>query len=168
MTSSSWQVASWPTLLIAIALVAATFGIVISTANAQTQEYYVAVAVNSTNTEYHPFHFVWAFGYHTDSGSDAQGEARRLCNTHGGGTCWPLGIPSNRGGCVALVQGGWIDQGEPQVARLFAGTSAWRHDAETYARQSCETYIFSGKASGTVAAWRCNPVGSYCSPNVTH
>lgn len=141
----------------------------LTTAGAQTKEHFIAVAANSTNTENHPFTFVWAFGYHTDSGADARGEAVRLCNNHRRGNCWPVGGgTSMRGGCVILVQGSWIDQGSPQKGRLFAGTSTLgRDDAERWATDSCRNFIFSGKAAGTVTAWECRPVGSYCSFGAT-
>ena len=160
------QIANARALLKALAV--ATLGmVVVQTADAQTREYFISVAVNSPNTETHPFTFTYAFGHHPDSGAAATQEAIRACNARRGETCWLLGIPSNRGGCAALVQGSWRDQGEPQQGRLFTDSNSQVRLAQTGAMNRCEVSIFAGKAAGTVEAWDCTPLGSWCSSHVT-
>ena len=133
-------------------------------------EVYVAVAttVGTGGRSIEPG-FTWNFatGWSEGSGHDAGIEAENACRRSSGSRCLRAGLPSLRGGCVALVEGIWLDADNPdRKLDVFAGAYQSRSWAEEMTLDKCETGIHSGKPAGTVEAYECNLKVSYCSADV--
>ena len=133
-------------------------------------DFYVAVATTvgiGQHTAGEGFRWNYATGWSRRSGHDAGMEAEKACRQSSGETCWPTGLSSMRGGCVAMVEGLWLDKDAPQEEmEIFVGTSQTRRTAESGALDQCETVINSGKPAGTVQAYECNLKVSFCSEDV--
>lgn len=132
-----------------------------------TQQVYVAVATTLGIGAVHSQPWRYATGWSESSGNDAHNEAVDACRRSSGMACFVAGLPSMRGGCVALVEGVWLDKDDPQ-SRLeaFVGTSQTRSLAEQLTRDRCKTVIHSGKPAGTVEKHECNLKVSFCSADV--
>ena len=71
------------------------------------------------------FRWNYATGWSRRSGHDAGMEAEKACRSSSGETCWTTGLSSMRGGCVAMVEGLWLDKDAPQEeAGSFRGHQA--------------------------------------------
>ena len=135
----------------------------------QAQEVYVAVAttVGIGRRAIGP-EFTWnyATGWSEGSGHDAGIEAENACRRSSGSTCWAAGS-SMRGGCVAMVEGVWLDAADPdQRLDVFVGTNQSRSWAEQITLDQCRAVIHAGKPAGTVETYECNLKVSFCSADV--
>ena len=109
----------------------------------------------------------YATGWSEVSGNDARIEAVDACRSSAGVACFGVGVPSMRGGCVALVEGRWIDRDDPETRlRVSAGTGPLRSWAEESAMDQCETSVRAGKPEGTVERYECDLKVSFCSADV--
>ena len=109
----------------------------------------------------------YATGWSESSGNDARIEAEDACSRSAGVTCFGVGLPSMRGGCVALVEGIWLDKDDPQtMLEAFSGTNQSRSLAEQITLDRCKTFIHAGKPAGTVERYECNLKVSFCSADV--
>ena len=133
-------------------------------------EFYVAVATTvgiGQHTAGEGFRWNYATGWSRSSGHDAGMEAEKACRQSSGETCWTTGLSSMRGGCVAMVEGLWLDKDAPQEKlEVFVDTKQTRRTAESWALDQCERVIHSGKSAGTVQAYECNLKVSFCSEDV--
>ena len=136
---------------------------------ADVQEVYVAAAATaSLGQRFIEPGFTWnyATGWSESSGHDAEMEAENACRRDSGSTCWFSGS-SLRGGCVALVEGVWLDtDDERQRMDIFFASNQSRSWAEQYARDQCRTFIHAGRPTGTVEVYECNLRVSFCSEDV--
>ena len=71
---------------------------------AQSEGVYVALAVNSSNSEQGNFTFKWAYGHHPESSYEADQIALAECPKMTGNMCSVISW-SMRGGCIALAMG---------------------------------------------------------------
>ena len=109
----------------------------------------------------------YATGWSESSGNDARIEAEDACSRSAGVTCFGAGLPSMRGGCVALIEGVWLDKDDPQtMLEAFSGTNQSRSLAEQITQDQCRAFIHSGKPAGTVEKYECNLKVSFCSADV--
>ena len=133
-------------------------------------DFYVAVASTVGIGHHMPqpgFRWTYATGWSRRSGHDAGLEAEKACRGSSGETCWPTGVSSMRGGCVAMVEGLWLDKDDPQPdMQVFVQTSQSRQIAESIALDQCKTVIHAGKTQGTVQEYECNLKVSFCSEDV--
>ena len=136
----------------------------------ESLEFYVAVATTVGIGQHSAgpgFRWNYATGWSADSGHDAGMEAEEACGRSSGRTCWSAGIPSMRGGCVAMVEGIWRDKDDPQEKlEVFVDTKQSRRTAESIALDECRNVIHAGKYAGTVQVYHCNLKVSYCSEDV--
>ena len=131
------------------------------------EDFHIAVAANSIGSQVHTFRLAWGFGYHSASGNEASHEARSACNTQGRGGCSNLGTPSMRGGCAAVAQGTWTEQGRAPQVRLYAGTSTLGRDAAAAAAMThCRAFTGAGLAPGALLRSDCVPLAVVCSSDV--
>ena len=133
---------------------------------AHAQEYYTAVAATEPFDFAGPF--VYAFGWHPESGHEAGQQAIAECNRLSGESCWTVGVSGSSGACTSLVLATWLHEGmqRPQ-SRLFGGNTAFGRDAaEEEAMNMCEAYVTSGVRSDDVREWRCDPQRSFCPADV--
>ena len=132
----------------------------------QAQEVYVAAATTLGPGSVPNQSWRYATGWSEGSGHDAGIEAENACRRSSGSTCWAAGS-SMRGGCVALVEGVWLDADEPdQRLEVFVGTNQSRSWAEQITLDQCRAVIHSGKPAETVEAYECNLKVSFCSADV--
>ena len=133
-------------------------------------EFYVAVATTvgiGRQSAGAGFRWNYATGWSRSSGHDASLEAKKACRRSSGKTCWSAGLSSMRGGCVAMVEGLWLDKDDPQEKlEVFAVTNQSRKTAESIASDECRNVIHAGKYAGTVQDYECNLKVSYCSEDV--
>ena len=133
-------------------------------------EFYVAVATTvgiGQHTAGEGFRWNYATGWSRRSGHDAGMESEKACRSSSGETCWTTGLSSMRGGCVAMVEGLWLDKDAPQEKlEVFVDTKQTRRTAESWALDQCERVIHSGKPAGTVQDYECNLKVSFCSEDV--
>ena len=133
-------------------------------------EFYVAVATTVGIGQHSAgpgFRWNYATGWSRSSGHDASIVAEKACRRSSGKTCWPAGLSSMRGGCVAMVEGIWLDKDDPQeTLEVFVGTSQSRRTAESFALDECRNMIHAGKYAGTVQVYQCNLKVSFCSEDV--
>ena len=109
----------------------------------------------------------YATGWSEVSSNDARIEAEEACRRSAGVDCFGVGVPSMMGGCVALVEGRWIDRDDPETRlRVSSGTGSLRLWAEQFAMDECRTTIHSGKPAGIVEEYECNLRVSFCSEDV--
>ncbi len=128
------------------------------------QEVYVAVATTLGIGAVPSQAWRYATGWSESSGNDAQIEAEDSCRRSSGVVCYVAGLPSMRGGCVALVEGVWLDKDDPQTKlEAFVGTNQSRSLAEQITLDECRTVIHAGKPAGTVEKYECNLKVSFCS-----
>ena len=133
---------------------------------AHAQEYYTSVAATEPFDFAGPF--VYAFGWHADSGHEAGQEAIAECNRLSGESCWTIGVSGSSGACTSLVLATWLHEGmqRPQ-SRLFGGNTVFGRDAaEEEAMNMCEAYVTSGARSDEIREWRCDPQRSFCPADV--
>ena len=135
------------------------------------EKYYVAVATSpSDRVSVHSGEpMAHGFGWHTDSAHDAAKEAQHVCQGYSEGDLCSSGAlgRSLRGGCVALALGDWQDHGEDASHSVYTAASSNHRDwAEQSAIRHCQAHITSGKSPGTVARWRCEIQGTFCSSDV--
>ena len=133
-------------------------------------EFHVAVATTVGIGQHSAgpgFRWNYATGWSRSSGHDARMEAEEACGRSSGRQCWPAGISSMRGGCVAMVEGLWRDKDDPQQElEVFVQTSQSRRTAESIALDECRNVIHAGKYEGTVQDYQCNLKVSFCSEDV--
>ena len=128
------------------------------------QEVYVAVATTLGIGAVPSQAWRYATGWSESSGNDARIEAEDACRRSSGVVCYGAGLPSMRGGCVALVEGVWLDKDDPQTKlEAFVGTNQSRSLAEQITLAECRTAIHAGKPAGTVEKYECNLKVSFCS-----
>ena len=148
----------------------AAFVVVSITQSAHAEEFYVAVAtsvLDGTSASEPGFKWNHATGWSRDSGNGASLEAVKACSRSRGRQCFRAGGSSMRGGCVAMVEGLWLDHGNPkQKLEIFTWTNQVRHLAEEEAMDQCRIGIKSGKYEDAVQEWKCTPKVSYCSADV--
>ena len=133
-------------------------------------EFYVAVATTvgiGRQSAGPGFRWNYATGWSRSSGHDASIEAKKACRRSSGKTCWSAGLSSMRGGCVAMVEGLWLDKDDPQEQlEVFVETNQSRKTAESIALDECRNVIHAGKYAGTVQDYQCNLKVSFCSEDV--
>lgn len=133
------------------------------TLTATAQEPHTAVAATEPFDFSGPF--VYAFGWHTESGNQAGQVAIAECNRRSGGkTCWTIGTPGARGSCTALTLATWQYEGmeRPQNRLLSADTTLGRLEAENEAISICEAHVTSGIRSEGIIDWRCDVQRTFC------
>ena len=131
------------------------------------QEVYVAVATTLGIGTVESQAWRYATGWSEISGNDARIEAEDACRRSAGVACFGAGLPSMRGGCVAMVEGVWLDKDDPQTKlEAFSGTNQSRSLAEQITLDECRTVIHAGKPAGTVENYECTLKVSFCSADV--
>ena len=136
-------------------------------ATPDAQEVYVAVATSIGLGRVPSQPWRYATGWSESSGNDARIEAKDACSRSAGVACFGAGLPSMRGGCVAMVEGIWVDKDDPQtMLEAVAVTNQSRSWAEQITLDQCRTSIHSGKPAGTVERYECNLKVSFCSADV--
>ncbi len=131
------------------------------------QEVYVAVATTLGLGRVPSQAWRYATGWSESSSNDARIEAEDACSRSAGVACLGVGLPSMRGGCVAMVEGIWLDKDDPQtMLEAFSGTNQFRSLAEQITLDRCKTFIHAGKPAGTVERYECNLKVSFCSADV--
>ena len=136
-------------------------------ATRDAQEVYVAIATSIGPGRVPSQPWRYATGWSESSGNDARIEAVDACSRSAGAACFGAGVPSMRGGCVAMVEGIWLDKDDPQtMLSAVAGTNQSRSLAEQTTLDQCRTAIHSGKPAGTVERYECNLKVSFCSSDV--
>ena len=136
-------------------------------ARGAAQEVYVAVATTLVIGTVPSQAWRYATGWSESSGNDARIEAEDACRRSSGVACYGAGLPSMRGGCVALVEGVWLDKDDPQTKlEAFSGTNQSRTLAEQITLDECRTVVHAGKPTGTVEKYECTLKVSFCSADV--
>ena len=138
-----------------------------ASATSDAREVHVAVATTLRPGSESNQSWKYATGWSEVSSNDARIEAEDACSRSAGVACSGVGVPSMMGGCVALVEGRWIDRDDPETRlRVSAGTNQSRSWAEQFAMDQCRAAIHSGKPEGTVEEYECSLKVSFCSSDV--
>ena len=136
-------------------------------ATGNAQEVYVAVATTLGLGSVPSQPWRYATGWSESSGNDARIEAVDACRRSAGVACYGAGLPSMRGGCVAMVEGIWLDRDDPRtMLEAFVGTNQIRPLAEQITLGQCRTAVHAGKPAGTVETYECNLKVSFCAADV--
>ena len=137
---------------------------------ALADDYYVAIATTTRVGQVLPVGV--KVGYTVDwsdvSLSDARRRAERRCLKAYGTKCTSTTV-SNRGDCVALIMGSWIDDFAPGTtqSRNFETTGPDKEQVGNRAFADCKDRIHLRKRPGTVLNWQCRPQTRMCPSNVT-